>query len=243
MGVPIVRLQNSPNYVFPPRCLTNRAMAQSYPTRNDAWAGTKKVLPIGTRIQCRVKEHHPFGVLAAIEGIVFDGLIEIVSFRDTPLAAIHAPGTSRIEYPPVGNEVEAIVLGYRENEPRQIGLGLRPSQLARSLKADGSYTLRRILPVGVRLIAGKGIEFFGIQEVDKSLTCGDTVAAVQEGNAIMTESSEEEKTVRLHLSDFSINIVVDSTVSPGKSVKGEISGCPPPPNVNNRASGEENTAE
>ena len=92
---------------------------------DDAWEMAKQTLPVGTHVQCQVKEHHPFGVLTTISGLPFDGLIQITDFKDigrmTPS-----------EYPPLDSELESVVLGFKENG-RQIWLGVKPSQLSKDI--------------------------------------------------------------------------------------------------------------
>jgi hypothetical protein len=82
-------------------------------TNDDAWAAVKQAFSIGTRIRCRVKEHHPFGVFTTIDGIAFDGLIQITDFTDRGRV-------TPSEYPPIGSEVEAAVLGFTDGNRKQI---------------------------------------------------------------------------------------------------------------------------
>jgi ribosomal protein S1 len=89
---------------------------------DEAWKRAKQMLPLGARVRCRVKEHHPFGVLTTISSIPFDGLIQITDFKD-------AGRMTPSEYPGLGIELEAVVLGFKEYG-RQIWLGVKPSQLS-----------------------------------------------------------------------------------------------------------------
>ena len=57
-----------------------------------------------------------------VPGVVFDGLVQITDVAD-------APPVSVAEFPEIGSEIEAVVLGFKEHN-RQIWLGTKPSQLA-----------------------------------------------------------------------------------------------------------------
>ena len=59
------------------------------------------------RVRCRVKEHHPFGVFTTLVDCPFDGLIQITDFKDVGRM-------TPTEYPPLGSEVEAVVLGFKD---------------------------------------------------------------------------------------------------------------------------------
>jgi ribosomal protein S1 len=98
---------------------------------DDAWEATKQSLKIGARVRCRIKEHCPYGVHVCIDGVQFDGLVQITDFEDygrmTPA-----------EYPILNSVVEAVVLGYKENS-KQIWLGMKPSQMLTSeINEDGN---------------------------------------------------------------------------------------------------------
>lgn len=83
--------------------------------------------PIGRIVQGTVVNHRPFGIFVDLGIADVLGLVEIVNFVDSG-------GMSPSQYPPIGNEISAIVLGYRfsDAEHRQISLGMRPSQLAKT---------------------------------------------------------------------------------------------------------------
>jgi ribosomal protein S1 len=92
-------------------------------TDDTGWDRVKARLVPGSCVQGTVQKHFPFGVFVDIPGIPFKGLIQVVDFRDE--GAMTAD-----EYPPVGSDIEAVVLGFRDSN-KQIWLGMRPSQLAK----------------------------------------------------------------------------------------------------------------
>ncbi len=87
-----------------------------------SWEELKAVLNVGDEISGVVVKHEVFGVFVDI-GCKFDGLIEIVDFRDE---GIMAPEM----YPVVGAQVRAKVMGFRDSN-NQIWLSVKPSQLSR----------------------------------------------------------------------------------------------------------------
>jgi S1 RNA binding domain len=172
---------------------------------DDAWESVKRELPIGTHVKCQVKEHRPFGVFTTIAGAPFDGLIEIIYFKDVGKM-------SPSEYPPVGSDVEAVVLGFDES-CKQIRLGVKPSQLYSQLymRLDDAKrsASQKVIPMGIRFIDGKGFEFFGIQEVNANLWAGVTVVAVEEGQMFMRKMGENDDSVRLQFSGFTVNVILE----------------------------------
>jgi ribosomal protein S1 len=93
-------------------------------TNDNVWETVKQRLAVGTLVRCRVKEHHPFGILTTLADCPFDGLIQITDFKDVGRMM-------RTEYPPLGSEIEAVVLGFKERGT-QIWLGVKPSQLSKA---------------------------------------------------------------------------------------------------------------
>jgi ribosomal protein S1 len=88
-------------------------------TENISWSTLKKIMTIGEIVKGQVTRHAPYGVFVDL-GIPFEGLIQITDFKDQGIM-------SPQEYPPVGQEIEAVVLGFKEFG-HQIWLGMRPSQ-------------------------------------------------------------------------------------------------------------------
>jgi len=86
-------------------------------TKSSEWQNAKDSLRIGTKVRATVKQHWPFGILVAIPGCAFTGLVKIHDFKDEGRMTAE-------EYPAVG----AVVLGHRD-QGHQIWLGMRPSQL------------------------------------------------------------------------------------------------------------------
>jgi ribosomal protein S1 len=71
------------------------------------WDEIQRTLPVGSLVSCEVTRHVPFGVLARMSGIPFDGLIEITGFKD--------PGKMTAEeYPAVGSTLTAVVSGFKQ---------------------------------------------------------------------------------------------------------------------------------
>ncbi|MFK7778988.1 MAG: hypothetical protein QM501_12865, partial [Gimesia sp.] len=68
--------------------------------------------------------HKHFGFFVAIPGTDYEGLVNIVSVKDEGKV-------SPSDYPEIGSIIEAVVLGFGERN-HQIGLGMKPSQLAQS---------------------------------------------------------------------------------------------------------------
>ena len=170
-------------------------------TNEDAWETVKQTLAVGVRVRCRVKEHHPFGIFTTLVDCPFDGLIQITDFKDVGRM-------TPTEYPPLGSEVEAVVLGFKERG-RQIWLGVKPSQLSKGGDANATRAARKVVPVGLRYTEGKGFEFFGMEEVNSHLRRGGAVIAIEDGKAIMVKAGEGNDTVRLRLGGFSMDVIVD----------------------------------
>ena len=65
------------------------------------------------------------------------------------------------------------------------------------------------LEIGLRISREEGLSFFGLDEVNTAISCGAKVIAIKEGNALMQKREEGEEKVKLHLSGFSITVVID----------------------------------
>jgi ribosomal protein S1 len=85
-----------------------------------SWEDLKSTLEVGSNVTGTVTKHESYGVLVDI-GYDYDGLIQITDFKDK---GSMTPG----EFPAIGDELEAVVLGFKEYG-HQIWLGVRPSQL------------------------------------------------------------------------------------------------------------------
>jgi ribosomal protein S1 len=90
-------------------------------SKSPAWDDLKKRLPIGSRVSCKVVLHRPYGVHTKIDGIDFEGLIQITDCKDKGRMTPE-------EYPPLDSEIEAVVLGFKDSG-MQVWLGIKPSQL------------------------------------------------------------------------------------------------------------------
>ena len=89
--------------------------------KNPSWSQLKNSLRIGDLLPGRVTRHEPYGIFVELN-LSFEGLIQITDFKDEGIMSPH-------EYPPVGQKLEVVVLGFKEFG-QQIWLGVRPSQLA-----------------------------------------------------------------------------------------------------------------
>jgi len=89
---------------------------------DDSWDSVKQSMRVGARVKGIVREHRPFGIFVSLDDVPFRGLIQITDFKD-------ADRMTPDEYPNLGTALEAIVLGFKEQE-RQIWLGVKPSQLS-----------------------------------------------------------------------------------------------------------------
>lgn len=92
-------------------------------SKNEAWNDLKKRLPIGSHVRCKVLLHRPYGIQTEIEGIDFEGLVQITDFKDSGKMTPD-------EYPPVDTEIQAVVLGFKD-AGMQIWLGMKRSQLSK----------------------------------------------------------------------------------------------------------------
>jgi hypothetical protein len=170
---------------------------------NDAagWEEVKRSLPVGSMVSGVVTKHAPFGVFIKISDVPFDGLIQITDFKD-------AGRMTPVEFPAIGSILRAVVLGFKETG-RQIWLGVRPSQLASLEKTNQGSQGRRIMPVGLRLRPDRGLEFFGIEEINSLLKQGARVVELEPSEGILKKGSETEEKTRPQLDSFSVNVVVE----------------------------------
>ena len=94
---------------------------------NEALLNELKLLyPINTRVKCVVEHHATFGVFVDIKHPIVKGLIQITDFLDEGLMNVE-------KYPPTGATIEAVVLGYTQDDRNQIWLSVKPSLLNSSL--------------------------------------------------------------------------------------------------------------
>jgi len=87
---------------------------------SSTWEDLKATLEVGSRITGTVTRHEQYGVFLDI-GYEYDGLIQITDFKDE---GTMTPG----EFPAIGDEVEAVVLGFKELG-HQVWLSVRQSKL------------------------------------------------------------------------------------------------------------------
>jgi ribosomal protein S1 len=89
------------------------------------WEEAKHRFPVGKRVRGTVTRHCPFGIFVDLGDPVAVGLVEIPSFPD-------AGRMTAEQYPPVGAEITAVVIGHTEERRKQIWLSMRPSDLERA---------------------------------------------------------------------------------------------------------------
>jgi shikimate kinase len=65
------------------------------------------------------------------------------------------------------------------------------------------------LKVGLKFSREEGISFFGLDEVNTSITRGAKVITIKEGSAIMHKKEESDENVKLVFSGFSMIIVIE----------------------------------
>lgn len=84
------------------------------------WQQIKAQFPVGARVRGTVTHHFPFGFFVDLGGA--RGLVQIVDFMDDVRVTVDL-------YPPVGSEIETVVLGHTDDLRRQVVLSTRPSRL------------------------------------------------------------------------------------------------------------------
>ncbi len=101
-----------------------RALRERRKPTDEEWAVAKARFTSGVVATGMVLSHHPFGFFVDL-GAPVTGLVEIPRVKE--------PGQSvdPRDYPPVGQEITAVVLGAADLQ-RQVHLSIRPSDLAGS---------------------------------------------------------------------------------------------------------------
>jgi ribosomal protein S1 len=86
----------------------------------------KSYYRLGELIYGKVEHHAPFGIFVSFDDESVRGIIQITDFVDS--------GEMTPEmYPDIGSSVGAVVIGYTEDDRRQIWLSVKPSVLQRAL--------------------------------------------------------------------------------------------------------------
>ncbi|GAA6622179.1 S1 RNA-binding domain-containing protein [Scytonema sp. NUACC26] len=94
------------------------------------WNQVKSKYRLGELIHGKVERHFPFGIFVDIDDENVRGIVQITDFVDT--------GDMTPEmYPDVGSPIEAVVIGYTEDERNQVWLSVKPSVLQKSLHYSG----------------------------------------------------------------------------------------------------------
>jgi ribosomal protein S1 len=101
-----------------------RALRERRKPADEEWAAAKSRFTSGVVVTGTVLSHHPFGFFVDL-GEPIIGLVEIPRVKEA-----WQPVDPR-DYPPVGQEVTAVVLSAVDLQ-RQVHLSVRPSDLAAS---------------------------------------------------------------------------------------------------------------
>lgn len=64
-------------------------------------------------------------------------------------------------------------------------------------------------PLGIRIEPGRGIAFFGIEEVNRQLAGGRRIKEIRPGGAVMNKVGEDEQNVRLQLGGCDLQVVFE----------------------------------
>jgi ribosomal protein S1 len=94
--------------------------------KNEFWNYIKSKYQLGDLVYGKAEAHKPFGVFVDIGDLQVKGIIQITDFLDTGLMTPEM-------YPEIGSSVGAVVLGYTEDERKQVWLSVKPSVLQKSL--------------------------------------------------------------------------------------------------------------
>lgn len=89
---------------------------------NDFWNKIKSKYRLGELIEGKVEYHAPFGIFIDIGDQNVRGIIQITDFVDT------GDMTPQM-YPDIGSSIEAVVVGYTEDDRKQVWLSMKPSVL------------------------------------------------------------------------------------------------------------------
>jgi len=89
------------------------------------WQRVKATIHAGTRVQAVVTHHVSYGILLAINSIPFPAHIDILAVKD-------AGRVTKEDYPAIGSQIDAVVLGFREGHFKEIALSIKPSVLERT---------------------------------------------------------------------------------------------------------------
>lgn len=73
-----------------------------------SWSRLKKIWLLGDIVRGQVVGHRPYGIFVDL-GVAFKGLVQITDFK--PDCGIMSPE----KYPPIGCEIEATILGFKEH--------------------------------------------------------------------------------------------------------------------------------
>jgi ribosomal protein S1 len=162
------------------------------------WVKVKKTMPIGTMVDAVITSHKPFGLLVSIDDSACGVIERLRMERD----GYQTPK----DYPAVGERVRCEVLGFRDWS-KQVEVSMPSKVLENCDQSDGH---ERAIEVGLRMTADRGMEFFGIDEVNSAIEEGAVVKGVEKGRALMTKVIEGEEIVRVKFEGFSVVVVLSA---------------------------------
>lgn len=93
---------------------------------NIFWNEVKNKYPLRKLILGKVERHFPFGIFVDTGDEEVRGIIQIPDFVDIDDMTTEM-------YPDIGSPIEAVVIGYTEDNRNQIWLSVKPSVLQRAL--------------------------------------------------------------------------------------------------------------
>jgi ribosomal protein S1 len=90
------------------------------------WDQVRSKYQLGELIYGKVEYHAPFGIFINLGDDLVRGLVQITDFVDS--------GDMMPEmYPDIGSPIEAVVIGYTEDDRNQIWMSVKPSVLQKAL--------------------------------------------------------------------------------------------------------------
>jgi len=92
----------------------------------DIWNEIMTDYPIGSVIKGKIEYHAPFGVFVDVGHPILKGLIQIIDFLDEGRMTPD-------QYPALGTEISAVVLGYTADKSNQIWLSVKPSIMKKAI--------------------------------------------------------------------------------------------------------------
>ena len=164
------------------------------------WSELKKRMPVGTHISGLVSKHKPYGFFVDIHGVSFEGLVQITDFRE------EAHRATPNDYPPLGEEIQAVVLGFKETG-KQIWLGMKSNQLTPKSHPSPQGSQAQSIKIGMKLTKKGGVDYFGLEELNEAIRNGAQVKSIEKDTVLM-KKTEHADSVSLKLIGFSLLVAL-----------------------------------